>query len=379
VPRSGYSTTLGLIDWLAATAHLDAGLPNQHGSDRAGVVIGLSKGWIDGLSLEAGGCFGEWENSPHPSSVPPSYLTSSQRDAWLWAFTGSRSSEGANPWLRYWPDGAARRVAAAFGFQGPCLAPVAACATGLVAVLQGADLIRRGVCDLVFAGAVDASLHPLILGAFARMGALARVRNSCPGQAIRPWDRDRSGFLVGEGGAILILERAGAAETRGREPYAIVRGGALGSDAYHLTDLDPDPTTLANLVTRSLADARMAPSEIDHVNVHGTATRSNDPLECRALRIALGPFADRVACSANKAQIGHTLGAAGAVELAITCLAMRHQFVPPTLNLEVADPACDLDGTPGTGRARQIRAALKLSLGFGGHLAAIVLSHRPAG
>ncbi|MCA1685356.1 MAG: beta-ketoacyl-[acyl-carrier-protein] synthase family protein, partial [Planctomycetia bacterium] len=147
----------------------------------------------------------------------------------------------------------------------------------------------------------------------------------------------------------------------------------FGADAYHPTSLNPDPSNLAGLIGRALEDAGVEPSEVDHVNVHGTATKSNDVLECRALRLAFGAHADRLACSANKAQIGHLLGAAGAAELAITALAVRDGFVPPTLNLDDPDPRCDLDGTPHVGRARPIRAALKLSIGFGGHLAAAVL------
>jgi 3-oxoacyl-[acyl-carrier-protein] synthase II len=280
-------------------------------------------------------------------------------------------------WLNCWPDVGSRIVSVIARTSGPRLAPVAACATGVVAVLQAADLIRRGACDLAIAGAGDSSLEPLILGAFRKMRVLARVGDD-PRQAIRPWDRKRSGFLVGEGAAILVLERADHARARGVLPYAEVAGGALGADGYHETNLNTDPTNLAGLIGRALENADVRPSDIDYVNVHGTATRDNDPLECRALRRALGPEADRVSCSANKAQIGHLLGAAGAAELAITCLAIRDGFVPPTLNLDDPDPACDLDGTPHVGRSRPIRAALKLSLGFGGHLAACVL-RRPEG
>src|SRR5262249_39585030 len=161
--------------------------------------------------------------------------------------------------------------------------------------------IRRGACDLAFAGAADSSLEPLVLGAFRRMGVLARVEGD-PAAAVRPWDRERSGFLVGEGGAILVLERADHARARSILPYAELAGGAYGSDAYHPTDLDPDPSGLAALIVRALEAADVAPAEVDHVNVHGTATRPNDPLECLALRRALGPHADAVSCSANKAQ-----------------------------------------------------------------------------
>jgi 3-oxoacyl-(acyl-carrier-protein) synthase len=197
-------------------------------------------------------------------------------------------------------------------------------------------------------------------------------------RAIRPWGRDRSGFLVGEGAALLVLEREETARAREISPYAEFAGGAIGSDAYHLTDLNPDPTNLAGVIRRALDSAGARPEEVDHINVHGTATRSNDPLECRAIRQALGAHADRVSCSANKAQIGHLLGAAGAVELAFTALAIRDRFVPPTLNLHDPDPVCDLDGTPHVGRPRDIRVALKISIGFGGHLAVAVL-RRPQG
>jgi 3-oxoacyl-[acyl-carrier-protein] synthase II len=196
---------------------------------------------------------------------------------------------------------------------------------------------------------------------------------SDPKRAVRPWDEDRSGFLVGEGAAVLVLERLDHAKARGASVYAELLGGALGSDAFHETGLDPDPSGLARVIARSLEASNLGPADIDAVNVHGTATRSNDPLECRAIRRAFGPEADRLVCSANKAQIGHLLGAAGSAELAISALSVRHGFLPPTLNLDRADPACDLDGTPHLGRELPIRALLKLSLGFGGHLAAAVL------
>jgi 3-oxoacyl-[acyl-carrier-protein] synthase II len=177
---------------------------------------------------------------------------------------------------------------------------------------------------------------------------------------------------------VLVLEREGHARARGALPYAEIAGGALGSDAVHLTNLDPNPGRLSELIVEALRRSGVEPGEVDAINVHGTATRVNDPLECQAIRRALGTHADRVSCSANKAQIGHLLGGAGAAELAINCLSIRDQFVPPTLNLTDPDPRCDLDGTPGVGRSREIRAAVKLSLGFGGHLAVLVL-RRPEG
>jgi 3-oxoacyl-[acyl-carrier-protein] synthase II len=351
-PRS----TAELLFLAALDACRDAGLALRPGDrlergfdpDRAGVVIGMSKGDLGRLA------------AIHEAAFPM------RRDA----------EDGLSSWFSTWPNTVARRAAQAWDLRGPCLAPVAACATGLIAALSGADLIRRGRCDLVLAGAGDASLDPLVLGAFRRMGIMARVdlgAGDDPARAVRPWDRGRSGFLVGEGAAVLVLEREDHARARGVTAYAELAGGASGADAYHMTDLNPDPSGLAHVINRALANAGVAVAEIDHVNVHGTATRANDPLECRALRRALGAHAGRVACSANKSQIGHLLGAAGAAELAITCLAIHHRFVPPTLNLTDPDPACDLDGTPLVGRSLDIGAALKLSIGFGGHLAAAVL------
>ena len=312
--------------------------------DRGAVLIGLSKGGVRSLSRAR------------------DMVRSGQFE----------EAELARAWMRSWPSSGASMVAARYGFGGPCVAPVAACATGLVAALGAADLIRRGACDVALVGGADASLEPILLAAFRRMKVLARSEGD-PRRAVRPWDEGRSGFLVGEGGAVLVLERLDHARARGVRPYAELLGGAIGSDAFHETALDPDPTGLARVIARALLDAGMSPADLDAVNVHGTATLVNDPLECRALRLAFGPEADRLACSANKAQIGHLLGAAGSVELAIAALSVRDGYLPPTLNLDHPDPACDLDGTPHAGRPRPIRNLLKLSLGFGGHLAAAVL------
>lgn len=275
-------------------------------------------------------------------------------------------------WTEGWPSAVSAQFARKLGAQVGASAMIAACATGVVCALRGADMIRRGACDIAIVGAADSQLDPLVLGAFRSMRALARVRGDAT-KAVRPLDRDRSGFLPGEGAAVLVLERDAHARARGVAPYAELVGGAMGSEAYHITGQNADPTDLARLIRVALARSGVDPSEINHINLHGTATRSNDPLECQAIRHAFGPHADTIACTANKSQIGHLLGAAGAAELAITCLSIRDGFVPPTLNLDDPDSACDLDATPHVGRARAIRAALKLSLGFGGHMAVAVL------
>jgi 3-oxoacyl-[acyl-carrier-protein] synthase II len=355
---------------LAREALNDSGLPTERDAlkrvvemDRVATLIGLSKGGLRSLARVSDAVDGR-TGVVHQQAATGISL---QHPA-------SFGDRLGTIWDEYCgPNAGAARVARELGAKGPCLGPIAACATGLVAVLRGVNLIRQGVCDVALCGAADASLEGLVLAAFRKMRAFA-VPGKSPARAIRPWDRARSGFLVGEGGAVLVLERAGHARARGAVPYAEIAGGALGSDAFHITDLNSDPTDLADLIGRALAASSIVAADIDYVNVHGTATRVNDPLECRAIRRAFRGHADSLCCSANKAQIGHTLGAAGAVELAITCLAMRDGFAPPTVNLDDPDPACDLDGTPRVGRERRIAAALKLSIGFGGHLAAAVLT-----
>jgi 3-oxoacyl-[acyl-carrier-protein] synthase II len=275
-------------------------------------------------------------------------------------------------WEQFLPNAPAAAVSAEFGLRGPALCPVAACATGLTSLVRGVDLIRDGYCDIVLAGSTDASLQPAILASFRRLGVLAHDFDD-PATACRPFDRDRSGFVVGEGAAVLVLERRVAAEERGVRPYAEWLASATATDVTGLTQLEHPPTVLVRLIGDVLARAGLTADELDYVNLHGTGTRQNDACESAALNTALGPAAQRLACSSFKGGIGHLLGAAGSVETAATLLAMRDGVVPPTVNLTVPDEACDLDYTPRTPRPQPITHALKLSLGFGGHLVAAVL------
>jgi len=274
-------------------------------------------------------------------------------------------------WNQFVPDAAARSIAERYDLRGAALCPVAACATGLVSISRGAALISQGRCDVVLAGSSDASLHPALLPSFRRLGVLAQTGDD-PARACRPFDRTRSGFLVGEGAAILVLERASTALSRSVAPYAELLSAEMAADPAHLTRLDPDPASLVRLIREVLGRAEIAPDEIDYVGLHGTATRQNDLCETRALHQGLGPAARAVSCSSLKGAIGHLLGAAGSVESAVTLLAMRDDLVPPTANLRDPDPECDLDFTPIKGRRRTLETALKLSLGFGGHLAAAI-------
>ena len=269
----------------------------------------------------------------------------------------------------FWPNAPALTVARAFHINGPALCPVAACATGLVSLQRGVDLIRDGHCDIVLAGSSDASFVPIIQASFKRLGVLAKTGND-PSSACRPFDTKRNGFVIGEGAAVLVLERLSEARARNANIYAEWLAGGTAADATNLTALDETGEALSRLITDVLRRADVSPGEIDYINLHGTATQQNDRYETRAVKRALGRA---VACSSLKGAIGHLLGAAGSIETAVTLLAMRDGHIPPTVNLNTPDPECDLDYTPLQSREKEVRTALKLSLGFGGHLAAAVL------
>lgn len=280
--------------------------------------------------------------------------------------------EGTAPaglWPLVSPAAPGAAVARAMGITGPVVNYAAACATGLHAVIAGAQLIASGEVDVVLAGATDASLVLPLVAAFDRMGVLSR-RLDDPEHAARPFDRTRDGFVIGEGAAVLVLEAGERA--RGRS-YARVAGTAWGADAYDLARVKNAHSAIGPLVKQALARAGKTPAQVDYINAHGTGTAANDPTEATAIREALGAAADDVPVSSLKASIGHLLGAAGGVELALTLLAMRDGFLPPTLNLTDADPACDLHHIIGGGITREVRTAVKISAGFGGHIGIVVL------
>lgn len=270
-------------------------------------------------------------------------------------------------WQDVWPDAAARRLAHTFDCQGPVLCPVLACATGLAACQRAAELIQRGDCDLVLAGSADASLQPAILGSFQRLGVLARPVNDDAAAACRPFDRDRNGFIIGEGAACLVFESLEQAQARQASWYGEWLAGRMLTDPSGLTQLDPTGTSLKRLLRDLSRDVSQCP---EYINLHGTATLPNDRVECLAIRDVLTTEAVSTTCSSLKGGLGHLLGAAGSVELAATLLALRDQIAPPTVNLFSRDPGCDLNLIAREARHQRIDRAWKLSLGFGGHLAA---------
>jgi 3-oxoacyl-[acyl-carrier-protein] synthase II len=295
--------------------------------------------------------------------------------AWSQTYRGHSPAEfgKVEPWGWMDPQVAARQVTACWNLQGPCLAPVAACATGLMAVARGAELISWNRCDAVLAGSVDASLVPAIHASFRRLGVLAPAASE-PTRACRPFHRERAGFVIGEGGAVFVLEEAAQAHARGAPILARWRGAGLGSDAGHLTRLSHDPEPLVHVLKDTLSRSGVQAGDIDYINYHGTATRGNDPLESQAVERALGPAVSAIPGSSLKGAMGHLLGAAGSVELAATVLALRDQKLPPTLHLDDPDPECRLDYIPHQARDQHLATALKLSLGFGGHLVCAIIS-----
>jgi len=267
---------------------------------------------------------------------------------------------------------AAGQVAIATGAVGPSFATVSACASGGHALGEAWETIRRGDADLMIAGGVEAGIHEATIGGFASMKALS-TRNDDPQAASRPFDRGRDGFVIGEGGGILILEPLELAEARGATPLAELVGYGATADASHITLPAPGGIGAVRAARRALEKAGMAPDEIDHVNAHATSTPEGDKAELLAIRAIFGDHAPNVAVSANKSMLGHTLGAAGAIEAIVTIQAMRHSCIPPTINLDDPDPDAEgLDLTPGTAATREIRAALSNSFGFGGQNTALV-------
>jgi 3-oxoacyl-(acyl-carrier-protein) synthase len=275
------------------------------------------------------------------------------------------------PWWHQWlPNTACAMVARDYKLYGPRLSNSTACASGTIAILKAIRAIRDGQCDIALAGSSEA-IHPLFAAGFYNMGVLAE--HSDPAQACRPFDLNRNGFVMGEGAAMFVLERLSHARNRGAAIYAEALGGRIFSDARHVTSLGADSDALVELIRGTLRTAGIAPRDVAYINAHGTGTQQNDALESRGIRAAFGRAADSVCVSATKSMLGHLVNASGSVELAVTALALRDGYAPPTLNLTHPDPACDIDCIPLVGRVRPLEHALKLSIAFGGHLAAIAL------
>ena len=269
------------------------------------------------------------------------------------------------------PSMAACQISIQNGIRGPVITSVAACASGVQAFMEAQRLIERGDVDVVIAGGTESAIVPLSFAALANMGALSK-RNDDPQRASRPFDGNRDGFVFGEGAGILVIESAEHAAARGASVIAEVAGGALTGDAFHISAPDPSGYGATLAMQRAIRDAGLEPEQVDYVVAHGTSTPLNDATETKAIRAAFGAHADRLAVSSNKSMVGHTLGAAGAMSALAAVLAIRDGVIPPTINQEAPDPACDLDYVPNVSRKADVNVAIINGFGFGGQNAVTV-------
>ena len=321
----------------------DAALPRPLGApERTGVIVGVGMGGM--VSLE----------EAHDFFV-------------------SRNVRRLSPFFipRLIPNMASGHIALRFGARGPNYATTSACASGAHAVGEALTLIRDGRQDVMLAGGAEAPICLLSVGGFSAMRALATSFNDEPARASRPFDARREGFVVGEGAGVLVLEALEHAQQRGARMYAEVAGYGANCDAYHMTQPAPEGAGAAECMALTLEDAGMAPEAIGYINAHGTGTPYNDAAETQAVKRVFGDHARRLAISSTKSMTGHLLGAAGTIEAAYTVLALARGVLPPTINLDEPDPACDLDYVPHRARSVQVDAALSSSFGFGGTNAAL--------
>ncbi|MBI4826512.1 MAG: beta-ketoacyl-ACP synthase II [Nitrospirae bacterium] len=267
---------------------------------------------------------------------------------------------------------AAGQISIRFGAKGPNSAVVTACASGTHSIGDSFKLIQNNIADVMIAGGTEATISPLAIAGFSAMKALS-TRNDEPEKASRPFDKDRDGFVMGEGSGIMILEELEHALKRGAKIYAEITGYGMTSDAYHLSSPAPEGEGAARCMKAAIKDAGIKPDEVDYINAHGTSTRYGDELETIAIKNVFGEHAYKLCVSSTKSMTGHLLGAAGGVEAVVCALSIFNKIVPPTINLENPDPECDLDYVPDKSRNLDIRSAISNSFGFGGTNASIVI------
>jgi 3-oxoacyl-[acyl-carrier-protein] synthase II len=309
-----------------------------------------------------------------PDRIGASIATAQGGVASLAACCAGADSQRIQPTLvaAFMPNMAAGWISMELGARGPLSAPCTACAASAMALGDGYDAIRLGRAEVMLCGGSEAGITPLAVAGFAAMRALSR-RNDDPPRASRPFDADRDGFVMGEGAAVLVLEELEHARARDARIYAELAGYGVSSDAYHMTEPDPAGAGQARAIRAALDDAGGDAADVDYVNAHASSTGLGDATETAALKLALGDAKARsIPVSSIKGATGHCLGAAGAVEAAATVLAVRDDAVPPTINYESADPACDLDYVPNVSRKLPVDVAMSNSFGFGGHNAVVV-------
>ncbi len=322
----------------------DAGLkPEREDPDRVGAMMGSALGGVAFAEAQVGSYLKEGVRGLDPTLA-------------LAVFAGAASCN----------------IAIEFGFTGPNATNAMSCASGTIAVGEAFHAVRDGRADVMLAGGAEAPLAPLTFAAFTVIRAMS-TRNDDPARASRPFDAGRDGFVMGEGAAVVVLEERGRALARGARIYAEIVGHAYTNDAYHMTAPRPDGRQAARAMRLALEDGHVGPTDVGYVNAHGSSTPLNDTTETAAIKQVFGDHAYRLSVSGTKGYYGHALGASGAIEAAICALAMERRWLPPTINLERPDPACDLDCLPREGRAAAPEVVMSNSFGFGGINACLVL------
>ena len=266
---------------------------------------------------------------------------------------------------------AAGNISMVYGTQGPAYTQVTACASGADALGQAFDLLRSGRCDVVIAGGTEACIVPFAIGGFSMLKTLS-TRNDEPEKASRPFDRDRDGFVLGEGAGILILETEEHAKNRGAAILASFASYAGTADSYHITSPDPSGQGMARAMRLAMEQAGLTPEDVDYYNAHGTSTAINDVTETKSIKLAFGSHAAKLCISSTKSMIGHCVAGGGGLEAIACILAIRGGFIPPTINLDNPGPECDLDYVPHTARHKEVNVAMSGNLGFGGHNAVVI-------
>ncbi|UUU30216.1 beta-ketoacyl-[acyl-carrier-protein] synthase family protein [Streptomyces sp. CA-210063] len=347
--RLGRAAQFGVV--AARQALADSGLgPAVPDPYRTGVVVGTAGGAIAGLDA----AYRAMSDDGRLADVDPAYAVPHLYDQFV-------------------PSSFAAEVAWAVGAEGPATVVANGCTAGIDAVAHAVELIRESSADVMVAGATDAPISPIAMAAFDAVRATT-PHNEEPETASRPFDVSRSGFVLGEGAALFVLEDLGGARRRGARVYAEVAGYASRSNAFHMTGLRPDGRELAEAIRVALVEARLNTTDLDYISAHGSGTKLNDRHETEAYKRALGEHAYRVPVSSIKSMIGHSMGSAGSLEIAACLLAMRHHVVPPTANLHAPDEQCDLDYVPRVAREHRTDAVLTVASGFGGFQSAMALA-----
>jgi 3-oxoacyl-[acyl-carrier-protein] synthase II len=320
----------------------DSGL-NGFDPARVGIVFGTAIGGVSGILDQE-----EIRLSRGPDRVSPNFLPN------------------------VLVDSASGQIAISLGIKGPNYAVVSACATGSHAIGEAAELIKRGDADAVLAGGGEACMHPLILAGFTAMRGLA-VENEDPPLASRPFDATRAGFVMGEGACVFLLEELEAAQARGARVYAEVLGYGASNDAHHMAQPEPEAVGVADMMRAALQRSGVEPERVGYINAHGTSTPLGDLAETKAIKAVFGDHAYKLAVSSTKSMMGHTFGAAGAIEAMMCALALHEGVIPPTINYRHPDPDCDLDYVPNEARRVQVDVALSNAMGLGGHNGCVLL------